>query len=434
MAALAFTILVRLPDGYAPGSGWDNWRAACIRAGGLGSEIADKRYPGGRDYFAPQVERVLFPGGPTRGDAERWVQQPLALDIELANALTTYVLAVDLLEIVRTALAPGVTFGLAHLSANGVEGRDAMVDCAQAIAKRWRWDDADPPKIALRRDSEVTPLLGHEPLRLIADRLFGAAHPHTMHRAHVFVLARVPSEVSLAEESIWRRAVGRGQSETRAEQALRADQGREHARTEAIGGARASFYELSSLVSYREDSSPGWMYTARSYWCECVLYGLLQQSFLETLAADLAQLGRRPMHDRAIDVLFERWVAFLNVLWWRELSYTGDVPGRILRHVHREMSTDSLFDDLRLAFSTYVDARRHRTSDAAQAALRGLQVYGAAFAVIGTAATVAQVWGERYLATNLGRLVMVVGLLALGIAAAVVISAMLDRRERRVDQ
>jgi hypothetical protein len=118
----------------------------------------------------------------------------------------------------------------------------------------------------------------------------------------------------------------------------------------------------------------------------------------------------------------------MNVLWWRELSYTTDVPGRIVERVHQELNTMSLFHELERAFATYVEARRRQSEDAERAALRGLQVYGAGFAVVSAAAAVLQVLGESYLVSQ--RLLVLLSLLVLAAVAMIATRWLLVRRGR----
>jgi hypothetical protein len=120
-------------------------------------------------------------------------------------------------------------------------------------------------------------------------------------------------------------------------------------------------------------------------------------------------------------------VAFLNVLWWREPSYTTDVPGRIVTHVHGQHNTTLLFGDVEKAFATYVEARQHHTQDAERIALRSLQTYGAIFALVGTAAAVAQVADVGYVHGHPAWLLMVI----LGPGAIAALSAFAFLRRRR---
>jgi hypothetical protein len=157
------------------------------------------------------------------------------------------------------------------------------------------------------------------------------------------------------------------------------------------------------------------------------LFALIQQTYLEIYAEELGRLGGEPVA-QPVDELFVQWLAFRNILWWQELSYTRDVPGRIVECVHHELNTMQLFHELERAFATYVEARRHRSEDAERVALRGLQVYGAGFAAVSAAAAVLQVAGEDYLAR--ARLVVLLALLALGALAAIATRLLLARRDR----
>jgi hypothetical protein len=201
---------------------------------------------------------------------------------------------------------------------------------------------------------------------------------------------------------------------------------RDTARTSQIGAATVTFFGRSIAVTHRGEPIP-WLYNVRSYWSEAALFALIQQTYLEIYAEQLGRLGGEPLA-QPVDELFVEWLAFRNVLWWRELSYTTDVPGRIIERVHHELNTMPLFHELERAFATYVEARRHHAEDAERAALRGLQVYGAGFAVVSAAAAVLQVAGEDYLAPR--RLPVLLALLALGALAVIATRWLLARRDR----
>ena len=136
-----------------------------------------------------------------------------------------------------------------------------------------------------------------------------------MHRAHTFVAARVPSTVAAEEEGIWRRAIGRAQTFERAEETLRDRSNRDDYRTEPISGTTATFFGHSTAVTHRMEPAE-WVYNVRSYWSEAVLFGLIQQSYLEFYAQELGRLGGDPLGE-PVNTLFLDWVAFRNVLWWK---------------------------------------------------------------------------------------------------------------------
>lgn len=429
MSGLAFTLLARLPDGFAalehPWHRWDTPSPLLT----VGSDVSpvQKRYPGGRVYFAPQVERVLFP--PTRvagEDRGRWVSQPLADSLDLEQeGVGSVILAIDLLEVVRVALKPGVAFGIVHFSGVNTDSLDQMLLAAKFLGTRYRWEE-ERPSFTLRRGGVRTPLSGNEPLRSLAVELFGDAHPELIHRMHIVVAARLPDEVGEADGAIFRRAVGRGRPMAEAEEALVEKPDRDAARTEQVGAATVTFFGLSTSVTHRHEPQR-WLYNVRSYWSEAALFALIQQTYLEIYAERLGRLGDEPLAQQ-IDELFVEWLAFRNVLWWRELSYTTDVPGRIVDRVHHELNTMSLFHELERSFATYVEARRHQSANAERRALRGLQVYGAGFAVVSATSAVLQVAGEHYLDSI--RLLELLLLVALGVVAGLVTRWLLVRRDR----
>jgi hypothetical protein len=124
----------------------------------------------------PQVERVLF--RPTRvagEDRGRWVSQPIADSLELEQeGVGSVILAIDLLEVVRVALEPGVAFGIVHLSGVNTDSLDQML--LVFLGTRYRWEE-ERPSFTLRRGGVRIPLSGNEPLRSLAVELFGDAHP-----------------------------------------------------------------------------------------------------------------------------------------------------------------------------------------------------------------------------------------------------------------
>lgn len=435
MSAIAFTLLVRLPDESPPPTHpWRPWYATAgsIRGGGSATSAAPgafKTYPGFREYFAPQVERVLFPRlTDVNGSGGRWIRQPVALSLELGRpGAEAVVLNVDLLEVVRVALRPGVSFGLVHLSAPGLTAPEQMLGASELLATRFR-RRPDDPSFVLVGPSGRQLLSGTEPVRALTTALFGGAHANVMHRCHRFVAARLPDEVAPGQDAIWGRALGRGYSLAAAMEALGAAPSRDDQRTEPLGRATALFFGLSTVVTHRENSE-SWLYNVRSYWSEAVLFALIQQSYLETYAEALGHMGGEPFA-ASVEDLFTRWLAFRNVLWWSELSYTTDVPGKILSQIHSQLNTARLFAELEHAFSRYVDARRHRTSDSEREALRSLQVYGAAFASVSAAAAVIQVAGVNFLDTTGLRLIVVGGLAVLGLISAAITAAVLNRGDR----
>ena len=137
MPNLAFTLLLRLPDGARPvGDSWVDWRysSQIITRPTYGDPHDDapyKRYPGTREYFAPQVEATLFPN-PT---------------------------------------------GLA-----GDPSSAEMVDCSRLLMTRYRELEDRGPVFVVSDGSDSQTLTGHVPLAELTRRLFGEnddlAWPH----------------------------------------------------------------------------------------------------------------------------------------------------------------------------------------------------------------------------------------------------------------
>jgi hypothetical protein len=107
------------------------------------------------------------------------------------------------------------------------------------------------------------------------------------------------------------------------------------------------------------------------------------------------------------------------------------VPRRILRRAQSELKTEPLYDDLATGFTTYVEARRHRAENLESRALRALQIYGAAFAVVSTLAAVMQVLGESYVDTTDERIGYVALLALVGLGVILGVTRWIRHRESR---
>jgi hypothetical protein len=93
-----------------------------------------------------------------------------------------------------------------------------------------------------------------------------------------------------------------------------------------------------------------------------------------------------------------------------------------------------LYAELESSFSTYVEARRHGAQEFESRALRALQVYGAAFAVVSSAAAIMQVAGEDYLDSPAARVAAILGLVTLGALVVWLATLALSRRQRVSEQ
>jgi len=432
---VAFTVLLRLPDGARPvGDNWVDWRysSQLITQPTYGDPHDDapyKRYPGTREYFAPQVEGTLFPN-PTGHPAEsgRWLRRPVALSVTIGPAGDpTYDLRVDLLEVVRVELSPYVAFGIAHLNLAGDHSSAEIVDCSRLLMTRYRELEDREPVVVVRDGSDSHTLMGHVPLTELTSRLFGAAHAEVAHQAYSFAATKVPPDVDPGLLPAWRRAVGRGQPLEAAIAVLDTDPEHDDQRNVPLGPGVATFFGRTAGYTYDGESSIA-LRNVRSYWAETVLFGLIQYSYIEYYARSLSQLGGEPL-GREIDSLFLRWLAFRNILWWHHPSFTTDIAERILRRVHRGLRTDRLYNELESGFATYVEARRHDAEEREARAIRSLQVYGAGFAAVSTAAAVMQVLGQPYLKTGVERAISVVGLIIVGIGVITAVSAWLRHRD-----
>jgi len=437
MSPLSFTLLVRLPDGHRPQDpGWIDWRdAERLVPQAVYGDPHDappyKRYPGTRDYFAPQVEGTLFPppGSPSAGSG-RWIRRPVSWWVAVGpGSQPTYELAVDLLEIVRVELRPHIVYGVAHLNLVGPAHADDMLDCSSALMTRYRATDADAPSFELREAGSATQrLAGNSPLASLTKALFGGAHSNVGEQAYAFVAAPIPDGVPQGDVAAWRRALAQGGGLAKAKATLKREPDHDDHRMVRFGSTLATFFGRTAVHTYDEDSSTA-LRNIRSYWAETVLFALIQHAYIETYAIELARLGGDPLRPE-IDDLFVRWLAFRNVLWWQHPSFTTPVPRQILRRAQNELETELLYEDLATGFATYVEARRHRAEDAESRALRSLQTYGAAFAVVSTSAAVMQVLGEDYVDTAEEQIGYVVTLLLVGLFVIVRVPHWIRRREK----
>jgi hypothetical protein len=441
--ALAFTLLLRLPDGHQPtlsgDEAWVDWRYAAqlvpqSRYGDPSDDPPYKRYPGTRKYFASQVQETLFPTKTTPAESGRWLRRPVGWSVALGSeSAVQHELAVDLLEVVRVRLRPHVTFGIVHLSLLGDTTADEMLDCSRMLATRYRPSSIEKPLVTTVRGSLQAVLRGNEPLRELAAALFGAAHESVSWRAYLFAAAQVPADVADEDLPVWRRALGQGHGLDRAREAVTRSPERDERRTERFGRKTvATFFGRSAALTFQEDAS-GSLRNVRSYWSETVLYALIQHAYIEDYAQRLSELGGAPL-SRDVDELFVEWLAFRNVLWWQHPSFTRDIPNKLLRHAHCGLETGALYAELESSFSTYVEARRHRAEDSEATALRALQIYGAGFAVVGTLAAVMQVAGEDDLHSPAALIGAVVGLIVLGVTAILAATFWLARRDRLADR
>lgn len=428
--------MLRLPDGYGPppaGRPWPRWQdaASIVPQPEYGDPHDDppfKRYPGTRQYFSAPAQETLFPARDTSGKSGRWVCRPPDWSVALdPDGDWEIELGVDLLEIVRVRLAPRVSFGVVHLSAERELAAERMLATSRAIATRYRPAQEDIPRLAVVDGAERKPLRGSEPLRTLTTALFGDAHEFVTMRAYIFAAAQVPAEVSDDELAPWRRALGQGHKLARASRAYQRDPERDQRRTERFGPTEATFYGRSAALTFR-DQPTGSLRNMCSYWSETVLLGLLQHAYVEHYAMRLSELGGVPLSSE-VKTLYGEWLAFRNVLWWQQPSFTTDVANKLLRQTHRGLDTRALYAELESSFSTYVEAHRHSAQETESRALRALQVYGAAFAVVGSAAAIMQVAGEHYLHAPTARFAAIVGLLALGAVVVGVATLVLSRRQ-----
>jgi hypothetical protein len=439
VTSLAFTLLLRLPDGFAPPQNapeWTHWRRAAsvvpqAEYGDPHDEPPYKRYPGTRAYFSAPAQETLFPAHDQSRRSGRWVRRPAGWSVTLAPEGEWGIeLGVDLLEIVRARLAPQVSFGIAHVSVDDGLTLAQMLAASTALATRYRPADKDTPTIAVVKGSQPTECTGSEPLRAMTVALFGAGHEFVALRAYIFAAAQVPAEIEDDALAAWRRALGQGHERARAERAYARNPERDRQRTERFGDAEATFFGRSAALTFRDDPSAS-LRNIRSYWAETVLFGLLQHATSSTTPCSSPSLGACRLAPRSSSFTASG-SPFATCSGGKHPAFTTDVPNTILRHTHRGLETRALYAELESSFSTYVEARRYSEQEVESQALRALQVYGAAFAVVGSAAAIMQVAGEEYLDTRTARAAAILGLIALGVLAVWLATRALRRRAARI--
>lgn len=219
----------------------------------------------------------------------RWARQPLGMSLELGQKQTTDVsLSVDFLEIIQASLPPGITFGLIHLSMAATSDDDAMLLAMRLLEEEYRAKPQDGPYIALQGPECITELGGRWLHAALAGALFGASHG-TATRAHIMSLACLDQRMTESDERAWRRALGRGKSLDDARTDMERDAVRERdiARTDSFGATDITFFGQATTLTSKKPVTK-WLFTFRTYWCESVLFALLQQSYLEHYARELA--------------------------------------------------------------------------------------------------------------------------------------------------
>ena len=432
VAELAFTLIVRLPDGFGPLSDdWADWQRSREVLGERAfaephTEAPFKRYPGSehRRYFAAHVERVLFPPADA-ASGRRSIRLPDQALLLGAEDRPEFTLAIDLLEIVCVGLAPHHTYGLIHLSAADELEPDAVVRCASALGERYRRSDVDRPFLAIAGPEAREPLEGNWTLRALASALFGAAHPFAGDRSMICSIARVPDALPAGAVDLWRRALGQGDSLEEAEAKLARNPDRDERRRVELGEVTGVIFGRAAVFTHGGDSR-SYLRNVRSYWCEALLFAHIQHSYLEVYADRLAELGADPL-GTDVAALFEDWLAFRNTLWWSHLSPVTDVPQKLLPRARAELGTQALFDELEQSFATYVEQRQRRSEDRLANALAALQVYGAVFAAVGTVAAALQVVGDGLFDCWLARVAVIVGLLLIAVTVYYLIRRRVDR-------
>lgn len=388
-------LIVRLESG-TPSAGelcWHRWdQATGAETHGLPagidrnstSEAPFKRLPreGGWAYFNPHVERVLFPPGNENGG--RWLCCPDDVYVDFAAEAGGPVrrARIDLLE--RIGGPPGLDspLGLVHLTLLPADRRDSpdTLAWARAITSLFR-HPYDRSELELRREGGRTDLAVRNPVRALAESLFGDPHPQLERSLYTVLMAQCPPDcrADVEREADWRRALARRR--LAAKPANPGDPGeaaREARQTIRLAGATGLFAGRCAAFTLPDAVDGEYARNLRSYWAESIVFGLMQRNSLEEFQRRLAAIGD-PLNPR-VQPLRRDWLRFRNALWWSQLSDNTDIPQELLARLRTELGTEGFFADLEGDLATYSEQQQ-------AAALANLQIFGAFFVVFGTLIT-----------------------------------------------
>jgi hypothetical protein len=353
-----------------------------------------KKLPNEWPYFNAHVEQLLFPRG--EGEGERWVCCPEDLTlVARPPGGPPYVTRIDLLERLTVPGRQDCAFGLLHLSLEpGDEepGADDLLWWARAIRsafrnKRWR------PQLELHEAGTVTPLEGGTPVRELVQSTLGEPHRDLERRLFGALMLPCPADLGDSEsEAQWRRTMAAKLPKMRPEDAMAADRYRERERAFGFGKTTALVRGDGAVLTQAESLTKADARNFRSYWAESLLVGLVQHDCLEHFQSRLARLGSPVKPD--IEPLYRSWLDFRNLIWWSQLAIATDVPQDLLFALRSARGTERLFTDLEGDLATYSAQRRSVVEDKQAAALRNLQVGGAAIVVLGPLLAIVAMTGE----------------------------------------
>lgn len=418
--ALALLIL-RLDSGPPAKNGlcWHPWDQAIGAEthglpGDIGrnstSEAPFKRLPGkgGWGYFNPHVEHVLFP--PKNENGARWLCCPDDVFVDFAAEAggPRRSARVDLLERIEGPAGLGYCLGLVHLALLPADraGAPDTLAWARAITTLFR-RPFDRSELKLVQADECTELTVRNPVRALAEGLFGDPHPQLERSLYTVLLAQSPAERARDPEleGNWRRALAKRQPKAQSSFPDDTEESdREARQTIRLAGATALFAPRCTAFTLPDAIDGEYARNLRSYWAESIVFGLMQRNSLEEFQRRLAAIGD-PLNPR-VQPLRRDWLRFRNALWWSQLSDNTDVPQELLARLRAELGTEEFFADLEGDLATYSEQQQ-------SVALANLQIFGAFFIVFGTLITAIGLF-EMSSARETGAFTCVAFLIALG--------------------
>ncbi len=393
-------IVVRLNSAERPAGNlcWHSWdEAVGASPNGISARASTnprghepfKRYPNGETpYFSPHVAGVLFPPG---GQRQVCCPDDLYVDITHTHRPTRRA-RIDLLERLTTPVDMGGTLGLIHLTlCCDEDDSDGALSWASAIRTTFL-KRTNPQDLQLCRGGRETDL-GERPLRRLVEELFGDPHPHLERHYYSAFMTSCPDEERFADPRLqreWRHALAIRSYQFDDDRKDPDELEREEARTLRIADVDALVLRNCSIFSTRRPIDGMAAMNFRSYWTESLVFGLLQQSYIEQFQGCLAEIGALPHKEtgRRLAGLRDSWLSFRNLLWWSQPSSSADPPRELLKLLREAQGTDLLFRDLEEDMATYSDLQHRELEDRQARALNNLQVYGSAVAVLSTLATV----------------------------------------------
>jgi hypothetical protein len=410
--ALTITLIVRLADGLpAPeGDRWRPWNHGKSAASSAPGKLTPplKRYPDPeKPYFADHIERNLTPAKSTAGSG-RWAWCPTDSVLVAKDGSAVDRWRIDLAERLHVPIADThVSYALLHLTLEAAHGGDVLRSASrlrQGMAPR---DGAAQWQVEPSDAREAAP--GPGPPAAVVAQLLGPAHAEMRRRCYWVLAAMHPiSEggggAEQTEEAAFRWSLVKGLTTIeRGREAISEDPETMRRQTQRFGRMAATVHPQASAITTPNVVGTNLHHTIRSFWCEALLMGLIQNDELDRIASRLAALGEDPLSG-ALDILHEQWLSFRNRLWWSQLSALYDPPNALLASLRRERGTQILFDELCGDFDSYTQWRRQRSADAQADGLAHLQLYGASLAVVGALGAVAAIvtpsiasWPEQLL-------------------------------------